>query len=143
MEAKAKAYFKSEHTSAWEEISTPEDVNRVIDYLLFGDKEYHSAAKFCSLKRMALPSGSPDHEFIVGVNPESKMGAITFSFDNHDLASVGETGSHEELFYHVAGHEAFFPENAEVPIALIRDAVKEFVLSGGELPTCITWQPVA
>ncbi|MGA5497774.1 Imm1 family immunity protein [Streptomyces cinereoruber] len=140
---KAEAYYKSEHASAWQEIVTPEDVDRVIDFLLSSEKEYHSAAMFQSLKRQTLPSGHPDHQFIVGVNPGNQMGAITFGSGDHNLATVGDRESDDELFYHVAGHEAFFPEDAEIPVAFIRKAVKEFVFSGGELPRCVKWQPVA
>ncbi|WP_306328875.1 Imm1 family immunity protein [Streptomyces venezuelae] len=143
MEVEARAYYKSEHTSAWQEIAAPEDVDHVIDFLLSSEKEYHSAAMFRSTKRQTLPSGHPDHEFIVGVNSDSQMGAITFSYDDRNFATVGASESVDELFYQVAGHEAFFPENAEIHIDLIRKAVKEFVFSGGELPTCITWQSVA
>ncbi|MGA5215409.1 Imm1 family immunity protein [Streptomyces cinereoruber] len=140
MEVKAEAYYKSEHASAWQEIVDPEDVDRVIDFLLSSDKEYHSAAVFRSLKRQVLPSGEPDHQFIVGVNPGNQMGVIIFGCDDGDFATVGDGESDDELFYHVAGREAFFPENAEIPVASIRDAVKEFVFSDGGLPGCVNWQ---
>ncbi|WP_435190930.1 Imm1 family immunity protein [Streptomyces sp. bgisy126] len=142
MEVKAEAYYKSEHASAWQEILGPEDVDRVIDFLLSFEKEYHSAAMFRSLKRQMLPSGNPDHQFIVGVNQGNQMGAITFSYGDRDFATVGDRESGDDLFCHVAGHEAFFPENAEIPVTSIRDAVKEFVFSNGELPGCVNWQPV-
>ncbi|MGW5002530.1 Imm1 family immunity protein [Streptomyces hydrogenans] len=142
MEAKARAYYKSEHSSAWQEISTPADVDRVIDFLLSAEKEYHSAAMFQSLKRQTLPSGYPDHEFIVGVNSDTRKGAITFGYEEHSFATLAEAASGEEVLYHIAGNEAFFPENSEIPIDSLRNAVKEFVFSDGKLPTCVTWQPV-
>ncbi|MFJ9025960.1 Imm1 family immunity protein [Streptomyces sp. NPDC102259] len=33
-----------------------------------------------------------------------------------------------------------FPEDSEIPIALVRQAVKEFLTSEGKRPTCIQWQ---
>lgn len=143
MEIKARAHYKAGHRFKPQEIETPEDVDRVIDFLLSGEEEYHSAAKFLSLSRQVLSSGFPDHEFIVGVNPAHHKGAIAFGYENYSLVTVGDSESTEEILYHVAGHEAYFPESCELPVDRIRNAVKEFVFSGGERPTCVTWKPVA
>lgn len=139
---KATAHYKAGHRSEPHEIEVPDDVDRVIDFLLSTTVEYHSAAMFFSMNRRTLPSGFPDHQFIIGINPENQMGAITFGYEAVNVATVGQVMSDDEVLYHIAGHEAFFPENSEIPIHLIRDAVKEFVFSGGDLPICVAWQPV-
>ncbi|MFB7233728.1 Imm1 family immunity protein [Streptomyces sp. NPDC056269] len=143
VEIKARAHYETGHWFQPQEIETPEDVDRVIDFLLSAKEEYHSAAKFLSLNRNILPSGFPDHEFIVGVNPVHRKGAIIFGYEAFNFATLGDSESGEEILYHVAGHEAYFPENCELPVDHIREAAKEFVFSGGELPTCVTWKPVA
>ncbi|WP_457541466.1 Imm1 family immunity protein [Streptomyces filamentosus] len=140
---KARAHYKAGHLLQPQGIEKPEDVDRVIDFLLSAKEEYHSAAKFLSLNRDILPSGFPDHEFIVGINPTHGKGAIIFGYEEFNFATLGDTESAEEILYHVAGYEAYFPEKCELPVDHIREAVKEFVFSGGELPTCVTWQPVA
>ncbi|WP_406601295.1 Imm1 family immunity protein [Micromonospora yasonensis] len=33
-----------------------------------------------------------------------------------------------------------FPPNSEIPIDLMRRAVKEFCLSGGQRPPCVQWE---
>jgi hypothetical protein len=38
------------------------------------------------------------------------------------------------------GHVREFMPGSEIPIDLVRQAVKEFLGSGGQVPTCIEWQ---
>ncbi|MGI5249913.1 Imm1 family immunity protein [Actinacidiphila glaucinigra] len=57
------------------------------------------------------------------------------------IASVGSPGSRSGVAYHVAGHWTEFPDQSEVPVARVREAVKEFLRSGGNVPTCLTWKP--
>ncbi|MEV5754954.1 Imm1 family immunity protein [Actinoallomurus sp. NPDC052308] len=48
--------------------------------------------------------------------------------------AVGDEG---KLWY----DDSPFPADAELPIDTIREAVREFMTTGGARPQCITWQP--
>ncbi|SEB57702.1 Immunity protein Imm1 [Streptomyces sp. TLI_105] len=141
MGIKAEAYYESEHSSDPAKIEAPEDVDRVIDKLLTGEK-FHTLAKLFSTERPMLPSGFPDHEFMVGVDSSLQVGALTFGDENGSFTTVGGPGSREEPAYHFMGHRHEFPENCEVSLDLIRKAVKEFVLSGGKRPECVDWKKI-
>lgn len=140
MVTRAEAYYRREHRESPAVIETAEDVDRMIDYLLSGE-EWHTAASVGSTDRPLLPSGSTDHEFLVGVSPQKVAGVITFGCGGQTLATLGAVDSGDELRYHIAGHDYYFPGNSEIPLDRVREAVKEFVFSGGQRPTCVDWQP--
>ncbi len=41
---------------------------------------------------------------------------------------------------HSTGEFTEFPGPCEIPVGLVRRAVKEFLTSGGQRPTCVRWQ---
>ncbi|MFB7234858.1 Imm1 family immunity protein [Streptomyces sp. NPDC056269] len=141
VESRAEAHYRSEHKSTPDRLQTPEDVDRMIDSLLTGEK-FHTLARVVSENRQMLPSGFPDHEFMVGVNADRQMGAITFGCEEGSFSTVSDPESDDEPVYHLAGHDFYFPESCEIPLTLIRDAVKEFIFSGGKRPSCVAWKPV-
>ena len=58
------------------------------------------------------------------------------------VISTGEnTADHTERPYFYMGSWREFPTSAEVPLDLIREAVKEFLTTDGARSTCIQWQP--
>ena len=42
--------------------------------------------------------------------------------------------------YFIVGNAIEFPDRSKIPIDLVRRAVKEFLASGGQRPTCVQWQ---
>jgi hypothetical protein len=54
-------------------------------------------------------------------------------------AGEGSAGGEPRSYFYM-GHEREFPANSEMPIDVIRQAVKEFMESNGARPTCIRWQ---
>ncbi|MGW3247623.1 Imm1 family immunity protein [Streptomyces sp. NPDC001070] len=91
-----------------------------------------------SLDRPTLPSGYRDHELAVGVDRVAQAGALTLA-DDENFVSKGsmDRGIGE---YMLLGHVREFMAGSEVPIELVRRAVKEFLGGGGRIPTCIEWQ---
>ncbi|WP_353962457.1 Imm1 family immunity protein [Streptomyces sp. NBC_01221] len=53
---------------------------------------------------------------------------------------AGHTPGPWEVTYFVAENPTEFPATAEIPLALVRQAAKEFLSSGGRRPTCTQWQ---
>ncbi|WP_306324578.1 Imm1 family immunity protein [Streptomyces venezuelae] len=123
-------------------VSTEDDVDGLVDALLAGPP-FHDAAHLVSRARpMAVP-GFPDHELYVGVNRGCQVGALVLSAPEAGfVASVGVLGSRREVVYHVAGQWTEFPADSEIPLGLVRSAVKEFLHSGGGVPTCVVWKPI-
>ncbi|WP_312865994.1 Imm1 family immunity protein [Saccharothrix violaceirubra] len=59
----------------------------------------------------------------------------------HGVVSAGNASTDgEPRSYFYMGHGREFPANSEVPIDVVRQAVKEFMESSGARPTCVRWQ---
>lgn len=122
-------------------VAIEDDVDSLIDALLAGPP-FHDAAHLVSRARPMTGLGFPDHELYVGVNRDAQVGALVLlAPETGFVASVGVLGSQIEVVYHVAGHGRSSP-----PIRrsrwVVRSAVKEFLHSGGGVPTCVVWKPI-
>lgn len=88
-------------------------------------------------------AGLPDHALHVGVSRDGGLGALMLSAPEVGLvASAGSRRPSGGVVHHVAGHWTEFPDDAEIPLRQVRDAVKEFLRSGGCVPSCVAWKPV-
>ncbi|MEU9032687.1 Imm1 family immunity protein [Streptomyces sp. NPDC048383] len=141
MRAIAQARYRKEHGDNPVLLYTPEDVDGVIDALLDAPAGVivQNLAQIHSLERDLLPSGFPDHELMVGVDKNLQVGLISFA-DDENYATLGNEDSRPGPVYFITGHDTYFPDNSEIPIHLVRQAVKEFVASGGQRPNCVQWQ---
>ncbi|MGW6362107.1 Imm1 family immunity protein [Streptomyces sp. NPDC055092] len=119
-------------------LRSPEDVDGLIDELLRSDCSENTAVLH-SLERPLLPSGFPDHELMVGANGDLQVGVLAF-MDDGNFVSLGPDDGRGEVSYSIMGNVTEFPERSEIPISLVRQAVREFLLSSGRRPACIEWQ---
>ncbi|MEU1277643.1 Imm1 family immunity protein [Streptomyces sp. NPDC005805] len=134
-----QVYYSERHADDPAMVYSPEDVDALIESLAFGDED-ETMAFLQSLQRELLPSGFPDHQFLVGADGARGVGVVSF-VDESNYVSIGASKVRDgEVVYHIAGHSREFPADAEIPLPLVREAVKEFLLSGGQRPTCIEWQ---
>ncbi|GGT40139.1 Imm1 family immunity protein [Streptomyces atratus] len=137
--SRVHAYYREQHADEPSVVRTPQDVDALIDALATG-LEFANLAVLHSAERESLPSGFPDHEFMVGADGERQVGVLSF-MDEKNYVSLGSSGSNgSTVVYHVAGNPTEFPATAEVPLALVRQATKEFLSSGGRRPMCVQWQ---
>jgi hypothetical protein len=120
-------------------LGTPEDVDALIDALLESPED-GNLAQLHSLERSLLPSGYPDHELLVGVNGDLQVGVLAFMDYEGNVVTRG-MASRPDVAYSITGARTEFPDNSEIPVDLVRRAVKEFLLAGGQRPTCVPWQP--
>ncbi|MFF2329006.1 MULTISPECIES: Imm1 family immunity protein [unclassified Streptomyces] len=136
---RVQVYYCAQHADEPLIVRTPEDIDALIDALTAGS-EFENSAVLHSSERELLPSGFPDHEFRVGVDGKRKVGVLSFMDEKNfvSLDSSGNTGG--EVAYFVAENPTEFPATAEIPLALVRQAAKEFLSSGGQRPTCTQWQ---
>lgn len=134
----AEAVFKEEHDKNPFLLDSADAVDLMIDALIAGHP-LRNMAILTSLDRTPLPSGKPDHEFLVGVDPDAQVGIVCFA--DVDASYVpGGVADREEVMYMVLTYPRNFLRSPEIPIDLVRQVTKEFVLSGGLRPTCIEWQ---
>lgn len=133
-----QAYYRHEHGDDPDLLQSPSDVDALIDALLASDPSENLAALH-SMERPLMPAGVPDHELLVGVNGESQVGVLAF-MDDGNFVSLDPAKGRGEASYFIMGNMAEFPSHSEISIALVRQAVKEFLSSGGQRPTCVQWQ---
>src|SRR5688572_6027816 len=88
------------------------------------------------------PDGLPNNNMLAGFDPQKVVGALYyFGADVDDVFfSRGNMVSDEEVVYGYMGNERYFPVDSEVPLDLVRQAIKEF-LATARRPTCVQWQP--
>lgn len=139
MKARVEASYQQGHGVQPKLINTSADVDGLIDALLNGPA-YHTMAELHSLEREKLPSGFFDHQLLVGVDAALQVGAVSFMDESGNYVTAGDSESREDPVYHFVGRVTEFPERSEIPIKLVRQAVKEFVSSGGRRPECVAWK---
>ncbi|WP_217210413.1 Imm1 family immunity protein [Streptomyces sp. AC550_RSS872] len=137
-QGRAEAYYRAEHAEE-RIVLTPDDVDSFIDALLAGT-DSENMAELHSLDRPLLASGFPDHEFLVGVDRELQVGVLSFMDETGNLVSLGDGKGRGGVSYFIVGNGTEFPDRSEIPVILVRQAVKEFLNSGGQRPTCVQWQ---
>lgn len=132
-----KAYYKHEHDAEPLRLETAADVDQLIDGLLAEDYERSVAALYVEGRINA--AGAPDHELLVAVNNEDgDVGALRYMGGGGNYFSRGQAGGDKEVTYYYTGSDREFPADSELPLAQIREAVKEF-LDTGERPTTVEW----
>ncbi|MFC9590016.1 Imm1 family immunity protein [Streptomyces sp. NPDC056944] len=142
MKVRAEAQYRYEHGKQPKLLCSIEDVDSVIYDLLAPSKGLmkENLASIHSLERSLLPFGTPDHELMVGIDGELEVGLVAFSDGSGNYVSRGSSEARVAPVYFQMGHVTEFSSHSEIPIHLVRQAVKEFLTSGGLRPTCIQWQ---
>ncbi|WP_416518551.1 Imm1 family immunity protein [Streptomyces achromogenes] len=138
MTSPVQAYYRHDHGDKPVLLQSPGDVDALIDALLVSGPAENLACLH-SLERPLMPAGFPDHELLVGANGDIQLGVLAFT-DEDVLVSFDPSAGRSEACYSIMGSATEFPICSEIPISLVRQAVKEFLLSGGRRPTCIEWQ---
>ncbi|MFF7098307.1 Imm1 family immunity protein [Streptomyces rubradiris] len=138
MTSPVQAYYRHDHGDKPVLLQSPGDVDALIDALLVSGPS-ENLASLHSLERPLMPAGFPDHELLVGAKGDLQLGVLAFT-DEDVLVSFDPSAGRPEASYSIMGSATEFPSCSEIPIPLVRQAVKEFLLSGGRQPTCIEWQ---
>jgi Immunity protein Imm1 len=136
----AEAYYGT-HGAEPAVLSTPADVDRMIDALLSNDWSDTVASVYLR-ERPLNAAGVPDHELLVAVNPDDKVGGLFYNGHQGEPASLYSKGASvkaDSAFYYYFGNEREFPAGSQISIETIRAAVKEFLMTGNR-PTVVEWQ---
>ncbi|MFB7618902.1 Imm1 family immunity protein [Kitasatospora sp. NPDC056181] len=137
--ARIEARYRPEHGRKPVLISTVEELDSLVDELLTGPPD-SNAAILHSMDRERLPTGVPDHYLWVGVDRDVNLGFVTFVDEGGNFTSLGSPETRTAPVYCIAGQSTECTDHSEIPIEFVRQAVKEFLTSGGKRPACIEWQ---
>jgi hypothetical protein len=141
MSFSAEAYYEGNHRDQPVILRGDADVDALVDALMAGPFT-NSMANLYIVERPRHPNGLPDHELGVAVDAEGNVGGLWY-LNSAEGAwySLGRRSDRDEVFYCFVGNDRTFPPDSEIPIDLIRQAVKEFLATGGQRPTVVRWQP--
>lgn len=136
--ATVKAYFKHGHGAAPVRVSTPEEVDALIDALL--KEPFDNSVVALYVEGRLNKAGVPDHELLVAVNADDQVGALNYMGSAGSFFAKGATSKYEEAVYYYMGHDREFPRDSALPLDVVRQAAKEFLASGGERPEGVGWE---
>ncbi|MEU5977151.1 Imm1 family immunity protein [Streptomyces sp. NPDC047315] len=137
--ARAEARYRLEHGEEPLLLGADDDVDALISALLMGPA-HENLAQVHSLDRQLMPSGFPDHELLVGVDGALSLGLLAYLDAEGNVVTLGPPESRTDPVYCIQGNRTEFPAHSEVSVDLVREALKEFLSSGGMRPTCVQWQ---
>lgn len=120
------------------QITEPQDVETLLLDLI-NDEGDNTIAGIYINERPPTSQGLPDHELRIAIDGERKVGAIRYMSGNNAWYAAGQESALDEVLYFYMGHEEQYPQDSEVTVDEIRTAVQEFIASGGERPTSLTW----
>ncbi|MEU6682828.1 Imm1 family immunity protein [Streptomyces sp. NPDC046832] len=135
---RVQGYYRREHGDKPVLLQGSSDVDDLIEALRAG-RPSENLASLHHMERPLMPAGVPDHELLVGVDAGAQVGVLAF-MDDGNFVSLDPSKQRGEVTYSIMGNATEFPEGSEIPIALVRQAVHEFMSSGGQRPTCVQWQ---
>ncbi|HVK21644.1 MAG TPA: Imm1 family immunity protein [Actinokineospora sp.] len=124
-------------------LRTAADIEEFMAELLAADPGHRSASVYAIDE---ATDADPDHEMIVGVNPERGVGVVRYSGgdpipgdDAEEWFSArGQAVTGTVVYtYFGTGHD--FPADAEVSVDLVKEAMGELLARDGKRPTCVTW----
>jgi hypothetical protein len=123
-------------------LTTADDVDALVDAVI-AEPFKNSVITLYSEARPLLASGVRDHELRVGIDAEAGVGGIRYAGDDGTWRGVwyipGKPSERDETFYYYQGHDESWPQDSEVPINDVRQAIKEFVETDGSRPSSPVW----
>ncbi|MEV7783485.1 Imm1 family immunity protein [Kitasatospora sp. NPDC088351] len=149
MVLRAELRYRPDRIRRPDHLNSLEEVDTLIDELLEGPAN-ENLAQIIHLDRERIKpripgyefieTEIPDHDFQVGADKELQVGVLLFIDRSGNFVTAGPPESRNAPEYYLAGHWTKFPDQTEISIDLARAAVKEFLASGGQRPTCVSWK---
>jgi hypothetical protein len=137
------AYFRHGHGNDPVVLASAEDANKLVDDLLTEPFD-NSVATLYHRARPATEFGFPDHELTIAVAADDHVGGVRYMGEYHGVPgtwfSKGATSEYDEVVYYYMGHDREYPRDSEVSLDAVRQAVRDFLLSGGQRPSAVEWQ---
>ena len=131
------AYYLFEHDDNPVVVTTDDEVDALIDRV-----RSESPPNAPILMDVHL-SGDP-YEQGLDVGVSGNRGVVRYSGRDWPLgvcsSNEEESSDGEDRSYFYMGHWRGFPSNSEIPLDLVRAAVKEFMATNGARPECVRWR---
>ncbi|MEV8374777.1 Imm1 family immunity protein [Kribbella sp. NPDC056861] len=138
--ANVEAYYKNGAGATM--LSSAADVDALVDAVLAQPFE-NSVIALYSNDRALTEQGYPDHELRIALYAEAKVGGIRYAGSDGTTRGVwfvpGAPSERDETFYYYQGHDEGWPQDSEVSIDQLRQAVREFVEGNGTRPAGFEW----
>lgn len=135
----AEVYYLHEHDGHPVIVRTDDEVDAFVNALLTQPPS-NSMANLYIVERPHT-NGYPDDELGVGVYADGGVGGLWYFGDGGTWHSLGAESSRGEVVYFYMGNDTQFPIDSEIPLSVVRQGIKEFLVTGGHRPTCVSWQP--
>ena len=125
-------------------LRTEEEIDSFLVELSEAGWEYTSASVYALVEDAET---DPDHEMIIAFDKNTGLGAVRYSggeaipgSEATEWFSVGDrvNAGGVEFAYFGTGHE--FPDNSEVSLDVVRQAMWELLTNRGGRPTNVQWQ---
>ncbi|HEY6738504.1 MAG TPA: Imm1 family immunity protein, partial [Actinopolymorphaceae bacterium] len=118
-------------------LERPEDVDTVFDGVRA------EVADAGALLMMIGFVDDPDNGSLLQVGINGDKGLLTYDGEDQPDGLISYAGKDigGAVYYSFQGTKAEFPASAEVPFDVMKRAVKEFLETGGALPTVVEWRP--
>ncbi|MGZ3142452.1 Imm1 family immunity protein [Lentzea chajnantorensis] len=113
------------------------DIDGFLTELLNAGPDYRSATVYAVDE---AADEDPAHELVVGVDEATGLGAVRYAGDDGEWFSKGGKVNPDgvRFLYYGTAHE--YPADSEVPLDLVRQALRELLANEGKRPECVTWQ---
>lgn len=131
-----EAWYDAEHDGPTI-IRTPDELDAVLDAVTGWDGRI--------LVDLYVADNRARATFNVGVNARTRCGALYYADDHGEWFSMATTESDqapvERILYYYMNSDTEYPGDCEIPLDVVRRAAHEYMATGGERPTALTWQP--
>jgi len=118
-------------------LRTDDDVDGFLVELLSAGPDYQSATVYAVDE---ATDDAPTHELVVGVDQAAALGAVRYAGEEGEWFSKGEQVNPDGVRYLYYGTAHEFPADSEVPLSLVRHALRELLTNEGKRPESVTWQ---
>lgn len=116
---------------------TDDDIDGFVAELLNAGPDYQSATVY-AVDESA--DDDPAHELVVGVDQTTALGAVRYAGDDGEWFSKGERVNPNGVRHLYFGTAHEFPADSEVPLDLVRQALRELLANEGSRPESLSWQ---
>ncbi len=121
-------------------LRTDDDVDGFLAELLDAGPDYQSATIYAVDE---AADEDPTHELVIGVDQATELGAVRYAGDEGEWFSRGDRVNPDGVRYLYYGTAHDFPADSEVPLDLVRTALRELLANEGKRPESVQWQELA
>ena len=118
-------------------LRTDGDIDDFLAELLNAGPDYQSATVYAVDE---ATDEDPVHELVAGIDQAAALGAVRYAGEEGEWFSKGDRVNPDGVRYLYYGTAQEFPADSEVPLDLVRQALRELLSSEGKRPESVTWQ---